>query len=251
MQALGEASMCWHPRPAGVFDAQAAAEVGERFLASLEKDASGLPRWAEGALFALGMGNMGHSIAHTQVPLLGASMQVTQKRPSDLEQLLSKAPMKAPPPALDTPPKIGAMAAEEVAKGMRVEKEHNKDDAETKKIVEDHLREHPDYYTRLEQCFGKAADHPVDRAMERTQIDPAYIKDLRQFIRAQPDLPKIPLYHPLRGGFQGYATFTPAGKHHVVSTVLSPAMKPKGVPLSSVLAGVKVPEPKLRKEKHA
>ena len=182
MQALGEASMCWHPRPVGVFDARAAAEVGERLLAML---------------------------------------------------------------------KTGAATAEEVAKGMKVEKEHNKDDAETKKIVEDHLREHPDYYTRLEQCFGKAADHPVDRAMERTQIDPAYIKDLRQFIRAQPDLPKIPLYHPLRGGFQGYATFTPAGKHHVVSTVLSPAMKPKGVPLSSVLAGVKVPEPKLRKEKHA
>lgn len=35
MQAMGEASMCWNPRPTGVFDSLAAADAGDRLLAAL------------------------------------------------------------------------------------------------------------------------------------------------------------------------------------------------------------------------
>lgn len=157
--------------------------------------AAGLPRWLEGALFALGMGNMGHAVVKSEVPVISAAMQVLRKRPADLAQLHANAPIPLRP--------------------------------------------------------VKMADHAEDRALERTQIDPAYIRELRQFIHEQKDLPQIPLYHPLRGGFQGYATLTPVGRRHVVSTVLGPSMKPKGVPLSAVLPGVKVPEPALRKAEHA
>ena len=31
--AIGEASMCWHPRPAGIFDASHAKCIGEELIA--------------------------------------------------------------------------------------------------------------------------------------------------------------------------------------------------------------------------
>lgn len=36
-QALGTASMCWDPKPTGIFDSATAGEVGEALLAALEK----------------------------------------------------------------------------------------------------------------------------------------------------------------------------------------------------------------------
>ncbi|MCK9598164.1 MAG: hypothetical protein M0R06_03925 [Sphaerochaeta sp.] len=33
--AIGEASMCWEPRPTGVFDSTAAQKIGERLVAAL------------------------------------------------------------------------------------------------------------------------------------------------------------------------------------------------------------------------
>jgi hypothetical protein len=35
---------------------------------------------------------------------------------------------------------------------MIVEKEHHEDEDYTRKIVMDHLKEHPDYYTRLKKA---------------------------------------------------------------------------------------------------
>lgn len=34
--ALGEASMCWNPKPEGVFDPEAAKEIGDKFMAEME-----------------------------------------------------------------------------------------------------------------------------------------------------------------------------------------------------------------------
>jgi hypothetical protein len=35
-QALGEASMCWHPRPTGEFDSSHALEIGNRLLEQID-----------------------------------------------------------------------------------------------------------------------------------------------------------------------------------------------------------------------
>lgn len=37
MHAIGEASMCWCERPAGIFDSERAIDVGERLLVDLEQ----------------------------------------------------------------------------------------------------------------------------------------------------------------------------------------------------------------------
>jgi hypothetical protein len=43
-QALGAASMCWDPPPAGVFDSTRAKEIGETLLAELRKRPQDLQR---------------------------------------------------------------------------------------------------------------------------------------------------------------------------------------------------------------
>jgi len=43
--------------------------------------------------------------------------------------------------------------AKEMKMGMRIEKEHGGDLKVTKKIVTDHLDEHPKYYTKLKKVF--------------------------------------------------------------------------------------------------
>jgi hypothetical protein len=35
--AIGEASMCWDPKPTGVFDCTAAQKIGERLVADLSR----------------------------------------------------------------------------------------------------------------------------------------------------------------------------------------------------------------------
>lgn len=39
-EALGEASMCWNPRPSGVFDSTKASEIGERLVKVFEEYAT-------------------------------------------------------------------------------------------------------------------------------------------------------------------------------------------------------------------
>lgn len=39
-EAIGEASMCWEPRPAGVFDSEHAERVGTRLVQILEGEAT-------------------------------------------------------------------------------------------------------------------------------------------------------------------------------------------------------------------
>ena len=90
----------------------------------------------------------------------------------------------------------------------------------------------------------RVADHPSDRAMQRSKLDPAYLKDLNAFL-ASKKLPPIPLHFPSPDG--SVIALSPVGKRHIVSTVLAPGMKPKGVPLASVLHDVKPPVPYLRK----
>ena len=92
----------------------------------------------------------------------------------------------------------------------------------------------------------KEAAHAHDRIRIRTKIDPKFVKHMERFCNKH-DLPKIKLYHPLMGGTQGYITMSPIRGRHVVTTVLAPHMKPKGVPLTSV-TDLKIPEPKYRKE---
>lgn len=66
--------------------------------------------------------------------------------------------------------------AAEIAMGMKVESEHGKGPAETKKIVMDHLREHPRYYSVLATVFkenppaGKVGSpHYKATQLERTK----------------------------------------------------------------------------------
>lgn len=44
----------------------------------------------------------------------------------------------------------------ELEMGIEVEKEHTKDDAKAREIALDHLKEFPDYYTRLADMEKKA-----------------------------------------------------------------------------------------------
>ena len=37
MQAIGGASMCWHPRPTGEFDSVLASRIGEELIALLQR----------------------------------------------------------------------------------------------------------------------------------------------------------------------------------------------------------------------
>ena len=63
-------------------------------------------------------------------------------------------------PSVKTP-NVGAIAyqhnvtvksiRQQLAKGIRIEKEHTDDPATAKEIALDHLAEYPDYYDRLEQ----------------------------------------------------------------------------------------------------
>lgn len=41
----------------------------------------------------------------------------------------------------------------ELAKGIRHEMEHTNSSKVSQRIAIEHLRQHPDYYTRLERCF--------------------------------------------------------------------------------------------------
>lgn len=97
---------------------------------------------------------------------------------------------------------------------------------------------------RLLQDLGKeAASHAEERAVERTKMDPRYVSQLEAFLHDK-KLPPIPLHIAIPGG--GHVALSPAGKRHVVSTVLGPGMKPKGVPLSSVLKAGRIPSPTLK-----
>lgn len=77
-----------------------------------------------------------------------------------------------------------------------------------------------------------ATRHAEQRAVERTKLDPAYIKQLEEFLRDK-DLPAVPLYHRTPDG--AILALKPAGGQHVVATTLAQGMRPKGLPLSSVL----------------
>src|SRR5277367_5359014 len=93
--------------------------------------------------------------------------------------------------------------------------------------------------------------HAIIRARQRTRIDPGYIFKLEKFIKDKP-LPQVDLYHPVKGGEEGYIIFKPVGNKHVVSTVYASHMKPKkGVPLSSYISLEGIPKAKINYEKKA
>ena len=65
---------------------------------------------------------------------------------------------------------------EELSMGEKVELEHTDDPAEARKIAQDHLREHPDYYSRLKKTgLAEELKPEVTKAVE----------DLREFYRAR------------------------------------------------------------------
>ena len=45
MQAMGFASMCWEPRPTGVFDSEKAEMAGEELIAFLRRKQIGYGEW--------------------------------------------------------------------------------------------------------------------------------------------------------------------------------------------------------------
>lgn len=51
----------------------------------------------------------------------------------------------------------------QMAMGLKVEQEHNKDPKQTRQIVLDHLREDPEYYSKLKKCMPEKQAERVDR----------------------------------------------------------------------------------------
>lgn len=65
---------------------------------------------------------------------------------------------------------------EELSMGEKVEMEHTDDPEEARKIAQDHLREHPDYYSRLKETgLAEELEPGVTKA----------VADLREFYRAR------------------------------------------------------------------
>jgi hypothetical protein len=53
MQALGEASMCWEPKPTGVFDSEHAAKVGEKLMSVFDQYCDLLPAVRQANMLSL------------------------------------------------------------------------------------------------------------------------------------------------------------------------------------------------------
>ena len=56
--------------------------------------------------------------------------------------------------------------------GEKVELEHTKDPSISRRIAMDHLKEIPDYYTRLEEMENKAKEEGKFTPVEKAVIDP-------------------------------------------------------------------------------
>lgn len=100
---------------------------------------------------------------------------------------------------------------------------------------------------QFKALLEKRSSHARLRAITRTDLDPKFIRKLESFANRE-KLPLIKLYYPITQGSKGYITLSPFNGKHVVTTVLSPGMSPKGVPISSVTE-TKLPEPIFRTRK--
>lgn len=86
----------------------------------------------------------------------------------------------------------------------------------------------------------KEAAHAHERALERTNIDPKYIDTVNDYLKNK-RLPPIDMHLSL-GGSQGFLVLKPAGRKHVVATVLAPHMRP---PKASITSFIKEPLPQV------
>lgn len=87
--------------------------------------------------------------------------------------------------------------------GIKVEKEHTSDEKEAKKIAMDHLKEKPNYYTRLNKC--KIIDEPEAKKLaKKYQVNEHQFKLIAEnIVTEEPDLfdkgDKLKLLAPIEG----------------------------------------------------